>query len=1454
MHIRVLVGLTLILASRQAIAETAWEVSQGSVTIEFEANQLNAAGLRLVATRKTPTSTHQATLTANGAASIAFESSGSAVTSTAGGALTLTSDLVIENIEVGTRLPLTGLALRLDASNDIAALVLIDTASKATLLRVDPVRAIVDQPMNELSLEGADLIMTADMANRLGVPSLANRSVGRLQAHLPLAWAGGDDPSQTAPGGAPRGGNNGTDCNASTGQDVIVGDLYASVSNPASQNINGVWYDTYSVGTESCNIGDAILTWQGSSGTIHPVIAQNCFRLKDGRLEQIGQSWLKHGFAVAWTDGCGCGCTGSPSTQMNPGCGDPYGATLNNSQGSIRPKWRVNPTTGIHDHNESAPSASGSVARRLQVRHTDVDPTLNPGALYFTEGQYIHQQDAAAGNDNNNASYRQILVSASGTNEYTFSLTGSTMREQPGIRAWQDTDPTVVETDVEVPSDGLYIIAARATQNPDSTWHYEYAIQNLNGNRGVSGIRVPVSPGASVTNIGFHDVDYHDGDGEGNVSRDGTDWIGAHTGNAVTWTMVDVGANSNALLWGTMYNFWFDTNVDPVSGSLSMSHWRAGTPTISSGTTIIPQGGANPIDCNDNGVEDADDLTNLTSSDCNGNNILDECETPCELTTVRVASGLGTCVFATAAPGDANRLFIVQQTGQIVVLNLATSTVLPTPFLDVSGLLVAGGERGLFSMAFHPDYASNRKFYISYTNTAGNSVVAQYLVSAGDPNVADAGSATILRTVSQDFANHNGGQIQFGPDGRLYWGLGDGGSANDPLERAQNDASPLGKMHRLDVDNPPTYQAADNPGAPFLADVWAKGLRNPWRFSFDRLNGNLYIADVGQDAREEVDFQPAGSIGGENYGWDCREGDIATPEPGASDAGCDPNAGGYVDPIHVEAHGQSGTCSITGGYVYRGCDIPWLSGTYFYADYCGNYIRTFRYDGATVSDLTDRTTELQPLGGGTISSIVSFGEDANGELYIVSSAGSIYKVVCNDPNAAICGNDIIEPGEDCENPDGLTCDCECQTKPIVCETTLLDDNFETDMGWTTTINGASSGGWQRGVPVNDAGWDFDPVSDFDGSGSCYLTQNAAGNTDVDGGSVTLISPPIDTTIGGIAISYAYYLNLNSTEGNDMILVEMSNNGTGGPWFTIASHNENHGLDWATNLIQTDTLLSAGWTPSADTRIRFTANDANTQSVVEAGIDAVRVCKLQIDDCNVNCIDDAEDIANMTSFDCNDNGIPDECEEGVTPCDCNNNGVNDAIDLATQASADCNSNGIPDECDIASGFSTDCDGGPVGDVAAGQTRLMTFCAGCHNTDGTGGMGFPGPNIRNRTRVFIWNKLLPPTDHPGGAFPGFTQQNFADLEAFLSDTGGRARPDLIPDSCQVLQDCDGDMTPDGCEFDAGTQEDLNHDGIPDDCVEQCANAADGDLDLNGTTDGEDLALFVAGILGTPTPDEI
>lgn len=1453
MQKRVMIALLVLVASTSAFAGTAWEVAGGHMAFEFEIRGLSAFNVSLVGPKSAGVESIVG-LDATEGSSLQLVSAGSGVESTSGGIIQWTGDGTLLNDEAGVRVPLSRVTLLIVPDNGMTQLTLLDAETSAPLFHISPVRAIVDRAASELGLEGANVFMDADLANRLAAPGLADAPVGRLDARIELVWAGGDAPAEAAPTGAPRGGNNGTDCNASIGQDVIVGDLYGAVGNSNSAQVNGVWIDSFAVGTESCNIGDTAMTWQSGCGTIHPLIAQNCFRLMNGRFEQLGQSWLKHGFAVAWTNACGCGCTGSPSSQMLPGCADPYSAGLNGSQSSLRPKFRVNPSQGTY-YCDTRPALTGSsIDRRLQVKHADLDPALNEGARYFVEGQYIHQEDAAAGNDDNNASYREISVTQIDTHEYSIGLIDSTHREQAGIRAWQDNDASVVESDVEVPNDGLYIVAMKSTQNVDGTWHYEYAVQNLNGNRGLSNFSVPVSDGAIVSNIGFHDVDYHDGDGEGLASRDGTDWTGVHAAGAVTWSMTDVGDNSNALLWGTLYNFRFDVNADPVSGNVQLGLWRSGTPTSAAGATVVPLGGVNPVDCNDNGIEDVDDLANQTSSDCNGNSILDECEAPCELTTVRVATGLGTTVHVAAPPGDSNRLFVVRQSGEIQIIDLNTSTVLATPFLDLSSLVTFGGERGLFAIAFHPNYANNRKFYVSYTNTAGNSVLAQYLTSAGDPNVADAGSATILRTLAQPYANHNGGQIQFGPDGRLYWSLGDGGSANDPQERAQNDASPLGKLHRLDVDNPPTYEAADNPGAPFLPDVWAKGLRNPWRFSFDRLNGNLYIGDVGQDAVEEIDFQPASSIGGENYGWDCREGNIATPPPGNTDVGCDPNAGGYVEPIHTEAHGQSGTCSITGGYVYRGCEIPWLSGTYFYADYCGNYIRSFRFDGTSVSELTDRTAALQPLGGGSITSIVSFGEDGNGELYIVSSAGTIYKIVCNDPSAAICGNGVLEPGEECEDPDGLTCDCECQVKTPVCTDSVIQDDFETNMGWTTSNASATSGDWQRGVPVNDPNWDYDPASDYDGSGSCYLTQNVAGNTDVDAGSVTLTSPTLDTSAGGISVTYAYYLYLTIEDGVDQLLVEMSNNGDAGPWFPIAVHTTSGGLDWRYQVILTDDLVAAGWTPSANTKLRFTANDSGTQSIVEAGIDALRVCHIKIDDCNVNCIDDPADIANLTSFDCNGNEIPDECETDVPTCDCNGNGVNDAIDLSAGTSADCNGNGLPDECDIAAGTEIDCDGGPVGNVAAGQMRLTTFCAGCHNVDGTGGMGFPGPNIRNRTREFIWNKLLPPTDHPGGTFPGFTQQDFADLESFLSDSGSRGRPDMIPDSCEALQDCDGNGVTDGCELGAGSQEDLDFDGIPDECSDDCLDPADGDLDFNGTTDGADIGPFVAALLAIPTPAEI
>jgi len=332
--------------------------------------------------------------------------------------------------------------------------------------------------------------------------------------------------------------------------------------------------------------------------------------------------------------------------------------------------------------------------------------------------------------------------------------------------------------------------------------------------------------------------------------------------------------------------------------------------------------------------------------------------------------------------GD-ERLFVVEKAGVIKILQ-SDGTTNATPFLDIQSTVITPGgsydERGLLGLAFHPDYTNNGYFYVNYINNSGDTQVSRFSISAGDPDIADPASELFILEASQPFSNHNGGCLQFGPDNYLYIGLGDGGSAGDPGNRAQNLELLLGKMLRIDIDNTDggnNYAIpADNPfvGDPnALDEIWAYGLRNPWRFSFDSETDDLWIGDVGQGAVEEVD-RAASGVSGQNYGWRCYEGSQTYNTSG----GC-PDPSELTFPVAEYIHG-SDNCSITGGYVYRGSIYSDISGLYFYADFCSGII-------GTVDDSNNQINH-GTYGG----SWVSFGEDYNNELYIVDNFGEIFKI------------------------------------------------------------------------------------------------------------------------------------------------------------------------------------------------------------------------------------------------------------------------------------------------------------------------------------------------------------------------------------------------------------------------------------------------------------------------------
>ncbi len=400
---------------------------------------------------------------------------------------------------------------------------------------------------------------------------------------------------------------------------------------------------------------------------------------------------------------------------------------------------------------------------------------------------------------------------------------------------------------------------------------------------------------------------------------------------------------------------------------------------------------------------------------------------PMTLATTRVASGLNLPLFVTWAPGEPYRIYVVEKRGRIKIVDLRNTAAAPITFLDIDARVFGTAslgltdERGMLGLAFHPDYVENGFFYVNYIDaTTQDTVVARLSRLTADSGDPDPLHQVVVMTFDQPDTNHNGGWMGFGPDGYLYISSGDGGSQGDPGNRAQDiTSSPWGKILRVDVNGddfpmdanknyaiPPT-----NPFASLTGDdeIWAYGLRNPWRPSFDRLTGALYIGDVGQNNWEELNYQAPGAAGGANYGWRCYEGNVIYNNNPAC-------AGTLTFPFHVYAHGVDPFgCSVTGGYVYRGCAIPEIVGRYFFADYCAARIWSLQFTGMGMppySDYREWTSELDPPVGDLVN-IASFGEDFFGEIYLVrnsSVSGEVHKIIprtaaqdCNSNGIADCG-------------------------------------------------------------------------------------------------------------------------------------------------------------------------------------------------------------------------------------------------------------------------------------------------------------------------------------------------------------------------------------------------------------------------------------------------------------------
>ncbi len=1227
------------------------------------------------------------------------------------------------------------------------------------------------------------------------------------------------------------------------GPDVIVGEL-PNMNQFGREGAAGSGTVGLAIATTSCNKGSTPLNWFQLPQTDHPIIPMNLYRLKSvngsQRFEQIGQSWMKHAFFALQGNTCGFGCVTNPNgSRLGVGCSDPYSASLNASQCGLGARAQLNPYTGVipaggsvggspctnypsQDHGGHTHNNSG-IEHRLQVQDVDLIAAQNPGATYYGEGQYITQHEFndassfANQNMHNNVSYRQFSVSG-GPSSFTFPSVGSTVREQPAVNAWSGAASTMIEPAPMV--DGRAFLYYEVTDLGGGTWHYEYAVYNQNLDRSISEFTVPIPTGVVLTNIDFHAPLNHSDPGvDPSEEYSNAPWSVTTSGGQISWTSETLGQNpqANAIRFGTLYNFRFDANSGPTSTNATVGFFKIAGSNQAATMGPLPVG---PQDCNTNGIEDTCDIDcsaagcNVAgcgrSADCNGNGIPDECEglaTTTLQTELIIGSGLSSPLFLTAPEGD-DRLFIVEQGGTIRIRQ--GGSLLGTPFLNISSIVLSGGERGLLGMAFHPNYASNGLFYVNYTNNSGDTVVAEYQVS-GNPNIANGTAVRTLMTIPQPFSNHNGGWIGFGPnDGYLYIATGDGGSGNDPGNRSQDITNQLlGKMLRIDVDSGTPYGIP--PSNPFVGvtgddEIWAYGLRNHWRNSFDRLTGDLWYADVGQVAREEVNYQPASSPGGENYGWRCMEGFNCT---GLS--GCTCNSPSLTLPIHdYPRNCTTGGFSLTGGYVYRGCDIPDLNGTYFFADYVCDNIWSFRYDGATMTEFQSRNAEL--IAG--INSIASFGEDGFGELYIVSLSGTVHKII----SAAICGNGIVEPGEECDPPDGVTCDASCQIIPTMCGDGILQPGEECDDGNLIPGDGCDEFcNVESNDDCADAALIFEGDTAFSTVGATTDGPAHPGLCDVSGDGGQTFSDiwfiHTATCTGNLSVSTCNQVNYDS----DLVIYD----GTNCASLNFLGCQDDTGgcAGFSSTLIapvvggQDYLIRIGGWASTGD-------QGSGTVTISNDGTNC-NECTIPADCEDGNPCTDHDCVANVcidtnNSASCDDNSLctqTDTCSGGVCvgsnplSCDDGNACTDDSCNAATGCvntnnSDPCNDGNACTSGDVCSGGT--CSGGSptvCDDGNACTTDTCDMIAGCQ--------------FANNTNPCDDGDICTDGDTCSGGVcvPGSPPD-------CLNTTCTDCNMNGVRDDCEGLPDCNGDGIPDECQF-ADCNGNLINDiceiasGLEDDC---------------------------------------